>query len=180
MKIRIYLNANYYSIDAIKKLTKENPVEIEFYEVGDLVNNLANEGEDNILPEDQLKYNKNRNLKISNFFVSPKMKEKEKISENETSKKASSRNRAGKIKNSINDINRKLNKIGKVDDGFYKNDDDVSTKYMSLITSNPSKRKASPTTSNISRNLKLKKKSKNASNKIHNLKVFDNLLNKIN
>jgi hypothetical protein len=36
---------------------------MNFYEVGDLVNNFKNNTKDNILPKDQIKYNKNGNMR---------------------------------------------------------------------------------------------------------------------
>jgi hypothetical protein len=42
--------------------------DVEFYRVGDLVNKLTNDTSDNILPFDEVKYDKHLNLKITNFF----------------------------------------------------------------------------------------------------------------
>lgn len=71
------MNCNY-SIDSIKKLIKKAETNLDFYEVGDLVNKLSNQDADNILPVQDLKYNKNKNLKISNFFCISGNKEPDK------------------------------------------------------------------------------------------------------
>lgn len=47
----------------------QDETQLIFYQVGDLVNKLSNEGEDNILPKEKIGYNKNRNLLIGNFLT---------------------------------------------------------------------------------------------------------------
>ena len=42
--------------------------DLTFYPVGDLVNKLSNYGKDNIIHKDEIKYNKNKNLKIKQFL----------------------------------------------------------------------------------------------------------------
>jgi len=42
---------------------------LSFYPVGDLVNKLSNYGKDNIVHRDEIKYNKNKNLKIKQFLI---------------------------------------------------------------------------------------------------------------
>ena len=49
-------------------INETKKMEMNFYEVGDLVNNFKNNGKDNILPKDQIKYNKNGNLLLNNFL----------------------------------------------------------------------------------------------------------------
>ena len=58
------------NIDNFINETKK--IEMKFYEVGDLVNNLKNNTKDNILPKDEIKYNKNGNLLINIFLINPK------------------------------------------------------------------------------------------------------------
>ena len=40
-------------------------IKLDFYEVGDLVNNISNNTKDNIMPKEKIKYNKNRNSQKS-------------------------------------------------------------------------------------------------------------------
>jgi hypothetical protein len=42
--------------------------DIVFHRVGDLVNKIANNTPDNILPFEEVKYDKHMNLKLTNFF----------------------------------------------------------------------------------------------------------------
>lgn len=53
--------------DLFHKVEKEN-VPLEFYPVGDLVNKLSNQGSDNILHKEEIKYDKNKNWKLTCFF----------------------------------------------------------------------------------------------------------------
>ena len=59
-----YLNG--YNLSSFVNKTKE--LNLEFWEVGDLVNDFKNTSKDNILPLDQIKYNKKGNLLISHFL----------------------------------------------------------------------------------------------------------------
>jgi hypothetical protein len=57
----------------------------EFYPVGDLVNKIVNDTPDNILHKDEVKYDKNKNLKLNNFF---KKKDDSKKSSDESEPKS--------------------------------------------------------------------------------------------
>ncbi len=58
---------------------------LNFYPVGDLVNKLSNYGKDNIIHRDEIRYNKNRNLKIKQFLIdSSKLFSKQQKSEDRT------------------------------------------------------------------------------------------------
>ena len=59
-----YLNG--YNLSYILKKAKE--LTFEFWQIGDLVNDFKNTSKDNILPLDQIKYNKKGNLLINHFF----------------------------------------------------------------------------------------------------------------
>lgn len=53
-------------------------VPLHFYPVGDLINKLGNNSKDNILHKDEITYDKNRNLKLTNFFKKNTPKEETK------------------------------------------------------------------------------------------------------
>ena len=44
-------------------------ISLYFYPVGDLVNKLSNDNKDNLVHKDEIKYDKNKNLKLTNFFL---------------------------------------------------------------------------------------------------------------
>ena len=52
----------------------KNRTELYFYPVGDLVNKLSNYGKDNITHKHEIKYDKNKNLKIKHFLSDIKNK----------------------------------------------------------------------------------------------------------
>lgn len=54
--------------DEFVKETEKCLTQLIFYPVGDLVNKLSNQSKDNIIHKDQITYDKNRNLKLNNFF----------------------------------------------------------------------------------------------------------------
>ena len=85
-------------------------IEMNFYEVGDLVNNFKNNGKDNILPKDQIKYNKNGNLLINNFLN----KSKSEISLSSNKKNSYIENKKKELKiNKIEEINKRTNSYQK-------------------------------------------------------------------
>lgn len=71
------------------KASKFEDIQINFYPVGDLVNKLHNYGKDNILHRDEITYDKNKNLKLTNFLkkrTDDKKADKDKIKENQKQK----------------------------------------------------------------------------------------------
>ena len=81
-------------------------IEMKFYEVGDLVNNFKNNNKDNILPKDQVKYNKNGNLLINNFLN--KTKTEISLSSNKKNNYIENKKKELKI-NKIEEINKRAN-----------------------------------------------------------------------
>lgn len=57
--------------DKVFPLIIKNVTEYTFHPVGDLVNKLSNYSKDNIIHRDEIKYNKNKNLKIQQFLTDP-------------------------------------------------------------------------------------------------------------
>jgi len=55
-------------LDKVFNLLMKTKTDLTFYPVGDLVNKLSNYGKDNIIHKDEIKYNKNKNLKIKQFL----------------------------------------------------------------------------------------------------------------
>jgi len=121
-----------------------------------LINNLNNEKEDNIIKEDKLKYNKNRNLKISNFFE----KKTEKI-------QVTKENENKIIKNSFNYTNNNLNHLKNQNNKFFDKklkkeyQDNISTIKIDFTKIKSSKKKASPIKQDLSKkNIEFNKKKK--------------------
>ena len=117
-----YLNGcdlNYF----VKK-TKE--LKLEFWQIGDLVNDFKNISKDNILPLDQIKYNKKGNLLINHFFN----KSNSEISLTSIKKDNQIERRKREMKiNKIDEINKKANSFQKIN---IKDSDDISE--ISTIT----------------------------------------------
>ena len=91
-------------------INETKKMEMNFYEVGDLVNNFKNNGKDNILPKDQIKYNKNGNLLINTFLN----KSKSEISLSSNKKNSYIENKKNKFKiNKIEEINKRTNSFQK-------------------------------------------------------------------
>ena len=67
--------------DKVFNKLKKNNTELMIYPVGDLVNKLSNFGKDNIVHNDEIKYNKNKNLKIKQFLFDVNKKLKENVNE---------------------------------------------------------------------------------------------------
>jgi len=87
-------------------------LEMNFYEVGDLVNNFKNNTKDNILPKDKVKYNKNGNLLINNFLN----KSKSEISMSALGKNDYIENKKKELKiNQVEEINKRANSSHKID-----------------------------------------------------------------
>lgn len=59
---------DYLSGDVSLDKIVNRSVELKFYEVGDLVNKLANTGKENIIPKEDMYYNKNGNYLIKKFL----------------------------------------------------------------------------------------------------------------
>ena len=146
-------------------------IEMKFYEVGDLVNNFKNNTKDNILPKDQVKYNKNGNLLINNFLN--KTKTEISLSSNKKNNYIENKKKELKI-NKIEEINKRANSFQKMKIRDIETTSNISTvtgltsdtnnlgiinKFDSLIKG---KSKIKP------KNIKKDKKSKNSKNKYKN------------
>ena len=128
----------------------DKDIKMKFYLVGDLVNKLSNISKDNIIPKEDIKYNKNGNLLIKNFLSNDKG-EKLILKKNE---------------NLIKDNKKKLNKINELDNIKEKNikdDDNISEISTTIINSNI-------TTNMINKTPKIKKNRKRE-------KIFPSLSN---
>ena len=91
-------------------INETKKIEMNFYEVGDLVNNFKNNTKDNILPKDQIKYNKNGNLLINNFLN----KSNSEISLSSNKKNNYIENKKKELKiNKIEEINKRTNSYQK-------------------------------------------------------------------
>ena len=93
-----------------KFINETKKLEMNFYEVGDLVNNFKNNTKDNILPKDQIKYNKNGNLLINNFFN--KSKSNKSLSSNKKNNYIENKKKELKI-NKVEEINKRTNSFQK-------------------------------------------------------------------
>ena len=101
----------YLKGESINKFINETKkLEMKFYEVGDLVNNFKNNTKDNILPKDQIKYNKNGNLLINNFFN--KSKSNKSLSSNKKNNYIENKKKELKI-NKVEEINKRTNSFQK-------------------------------------------------------------------
>jgi hypothetical protein len=69
--------------EQVLHLSEKLDLPLDPYPVGDLVSKLSNYGPENIIHKDKIKYDKNKNLKLSNFFINKKeeSKENQKMSE---------------------------------------------------------------------------------------------------
>ena len=99
-------------------------MEMKFYEVGDLVNNFKNNTKDNILPINQVKYNKNGNLLINNFLN--KTKSEISLSSNKNNDFIENKKKALKI-NKIEEINKRANSFQKIKIKDIETVSDIST-----------------------------------------------------
>jgi hypothetical protein len=82
----------------------------EFYPVGDLVNKIVNDTPDNILHKDEVKYDKNKNLKLNNFFKKKDdTKKSSDESESESLKDKKSKDSENKENNIIKEENSNNN-----------------------------------------------------------------------
>ena len=105
-----------------KELSKivDKDIKMKFYLVGDLVNKLSNISKDNIIPKEEIKYNKNGNLLIKNFLSEG---EKLILKQNE---------------NLIKDNKKKLNKINELEiikEKNRKDDDNISQVSTTIVSS---------------------------------------------
>jgi putative SOS response-associated peptidase YedK len=117
-----YLNG--YNLSYFLKKAKE--LTFEFWQIGDLVNDFKNTSKDNILPLDQIKYNKKGNLLINHFFN----KSNSEISLTSVKKNKQIENRKKEMKiNKIDEINKRANSFQKIN---IKENDDISE--ISTIT----------------------------------------------
>ena len=114
-----YLNG--WNLTYFVKETKN--MELTFYEVGDLVNNYKNTGKDNILPLEQVKYNKKGNLLINNFFK--KSNSEICLTSNKKNNFLENKKREMKI-NKVDEINKRANSSNKNNIKNNKNNDDIS------------------------------------------------------
>ena len=122
-RMPIIFNKHQQAIDylngiSIKKIMDKN-LEMKFFLVGDLVNNLNNISKDNIIPRNEINYNKNGNLLIKNFF-------KKEIDKNGKEKFVLSK----KNENIKINLNKNLNNLKILENKKKKNfsDDDKSLK----------------------------------------------------
>ena len=103
----------YLKGDNINKFINDTKnLEMKFYEVGDLVNNFKNNTKDNILPKDQITYNKNGNLLIKNFLN--KSKSDISMTSNKKNNYLENKKKELKIKKE-EEINKKTNSLQKVE-----------------------------------------------------------------
>ena len=99
---------------------KTNELKIDYYEVGDLVNDFKNTTKDNIVPLDQIKYNKKGNLLINHFFN----KSNSEVNMTSVKKNKQLENKKKEMKiNKIDEINKRNKSYQKVN---IKNNDDIS------------------------------------------------------
>lgn len=103
----------YLNGDNLNKFINDTQdLEMNFYEVGDLVNNFKNNTKDNILPKDKIKYNKNGNLLINNFLN----KSKSEISMSTNGKNEYLENKKKELKiNQVEEINKRANSSYKIE-----------------------------------------------------------------
>lgn len=104
---------NYLNGENLNKfINATQSLEMNFYEVGDLVNNFKNNTKDNILPKDKVKYNKNGNLLINNFLN----KSKSEISMSTLGKSDYIENKKKELKiNQVEEINKRANSSHKIE-----------------------------------------------------------------
>jgi putative SOS response-associated peptidase YedK len=93
-------------------ISETKKLEMNFYEVGDLVNNFKNNTKDNILPKDQIKYNKNGNLLI-NQFLNKSKSDVNISSEAKNNNYIENKKKELKI-NQIEEINKRANSFQKI------------------------------------------------------------------
>ena len=109
---------NNYNLSYFVKQTSD--LNMEFYEVGDLVNDFKNISKDNILPLSQIKYNKKGNLLINHFFN----KSNSELALTSVKKNNQLENKKKEMKiNKIDEINKRNKSYQKVN---IKNNDDIS------------------------------------------------------
>ena len=109
---------NNYNLSYFVKQTCD--LNMEFYEVGDLVNDFKNISKDNILPLSQIKYNKKGNLLINHFFN----KSNSELALTSVKKNNQLENKKKEMKiNKIDEINKRNKSYQKVN---IKNNDDIS------------------------------------------------------
>ena len=106
-----------------KELSKivDKDIKMKFYLVGDLVNKLSNINKDNIIPKEEIKYNKNGNLLIKNFLSEG---EKLILKKNENLIKANKKN-----------LN-KINELESIKEKNRKDDDNISQVSTTIVSSN--------------------------------------------
>lgn len=104
---------NYLNGENLNKfINATQSLEMNFYEVGDLVNNFKNNTKDNILPKDKVKYNKNGNLLINNFLN----KSKSEISMSTLGNNDYIKNKKKELKiNQVEEINKRANSSHKIE-----------------------------------------------------------------
>ena len=107
-----------YNLNYFVKKTKE--LNLEFWQIGDLVNDFKNISKDNILPLDEIKYNKKGNLLINHFFN----KSNSEISLTSVKKNNQLEKKKKELKiNKIDEINKRTNSFQKIN---IKNNEDIS------------------------------------------------------
>ena len=115
-----YLNGDNLN----KFINAAQNLEMNFYEVGDLVNNFKNNTKDNILPKDKVKYNKNGNLLINNFLN----KSKSELSMSALGNKDYIENKKKELKiNQVEEINKRVNSSHKIEIKDNETNSEVST-----------------------------------------------------
>ena len=150
---------------------KTNELKIDYYEVGDLVNDFKNTTKDNIVPLDQIKYNKKGNLLINHFFN----KSNSEVNMTSVKKNKQLENKKKEMKiNKIDEINKRSNSFQKASKKY--NDDISEISTITGITNNETNNKKNKNGDFLfkkglikPKNIKDKKDSKN--NKVQNKQI---------
>ena len=168
---------NNYNLSYFVKQTCD--LNMEFYEVGDLVNDFKNISKDNILPLSQIKYNKKGNLLINHFFN----KSNSELALTSVKKNNQLENKKKEMKiNKIDEINKRSNSFQKASKKY--NDDISEISTITGITNNETNNKKNKNGDFLfkkglikPKNIKDKKDSKN--NKVQNKQInfMKNFLN---
>ena len=111
-------------------------LELDYYKVGDLVNNFKNISKDNIIPLEQIRYNKKGNLLINHFLN----KSNSEISLTSAKKNNQLENKKKEMKiNKIDEINKRTNSFQKIN--IRDNEDISEISTVTGITNNETNNK---------------------------------------
>ena len=142
-------------------------LELDYYKVGDLVNNFKNISKDNIIPLEQIRYNKKGNLLINHFLN----KSNSEISLTSAKKNNQLENKKKEMKiNKIDEINKRTNSFQKIN--IRDNEDISEISTVTGITNNETNNKKGKKKDFLfkkglikPKNIKENNKSKNSINK---------------